>query len=74
MFRRRYIIGATFHENETITAWFNNEPYHSPPLTLEYVLNSIVAVVLGSDYQIHVSNYPLPYTLNTKVTFIHLFI
>lgn len=67
MFRRRYIIGATFHEGNNITAWFNNEPYHSPPLALEYALNSIVSEVLGDDHAIHISNHPLPYTLDTKV-------
>lgn len=60
-------MGATFAEGNKAIAWFNNEPYHSPPLTLEYVLNSIAATVLGDDYEIHISNSPLPYTLDTKV-------
>lgn len=63
-------MGATFKEDNKITAWFNNEPYHSPPLTLEYVLNSVVASTLGEDYAVHISNSPLPYTLDTKVSFV----
>ncbi|GJQ65474.1 hypothetical protein Trydic_g7579 [Trypoxylus dichotomus] len=33
--RMRFIIGATFLSNNTIVAWFNNEPFHSPPLALQ---------------------------------------
>ncbi|KRT85363.1 ABC transporter ATP-binding protein [Oryctes borbonicus] len=65
--RMRYIIGATFSgKNDTITAWFNNEPYHSPPLTLQYAINSIVKSKLGLDYSISFSNFPLPFTIDTQ--------
>lgn len=67
-FRRRYIIGATFHDGDKITGWFNNEPYHSPPLSLQYVLNSVLVKEVGVDYSIQFSNHPQPYTLDTKVT------
>ncbi|GJQ67966.1 hypothetical protein Trydic_g16721 [Trypoxylus dichotomus] len=65
--RMRYIIGATFSsENNTITAWFNNEPYHSPPLTLQYAINSIVKERLGLNYSILFNNFPLPFTIDTQ--------
>lgn len=64
----RYLIGASFSDvNNTVTAWFNNEPYHSPPLTLQYAINSLVKKKIGSEYSILFSNFPLPYTIDTKV-------
>lgn len=66
--RMRYIIGATFMDsNNSILAWFNNEPYHSPPLALQYAINTLIKAKVGSDRSISFSNFPLPYTIDTKV-------
>lgn len=65
--RQRYILGTTFTDN-TITALFNNEPFHSPPLALSMAVNSIVRNKLGSSHRIRLSNHPLPYTLHSKVS------
>lgn len=71
--RMRYIVGATITPStsiitpSTIIAWFNNEPYHSPPLALGLALNTVYKTVLGENYEISFSNAPLPYTTDTKV-------
>ncbi|KAI4463143.1 atp-binding cassette transporter subfamily a abca [Holotrichia oblita] len=56
--RTRFIIGAAFFGNNTIVAWFNDQPYHSPPLALQYVYNSILKEKVGPDYNIEFGNYP----------------
>nr|XP_022911475.1 ATP-binding cassette sub-family A member 3-like isoform X1 [Onthophagus taurus] len=67
--RMKYIIGSSFLPTKnTIIAWFNNEPYHSPPLSLQYVMNAIFQQKMNSsDYNILFSNYPLPYSPDTKM-------
>lgn len=65
--RQRYILGTTF-EGDSIKAWFNNEPYHSPPLALAMAVNSVVRTKLNSSYNIHLTNYPLPFTINSRVS------
>ncbi|KAI4462946.1 atp-binding cassette transporter subfamily a abca [Holotrichia oblita] len=56
--RTHFIIGAAFFGNNTIVAWFNDQPYHSPPLALQYVYNSILKEKVGPDYNIEFGNYP----------------
>ena len=68
----RYIVGATFDSAyagfiTVITAWFNNNPYHSPPLALGLVLNLIFKEVVGNQGSISFVNNPLPYTAESKV-------
>ncbi|KAK4876911.1 hypothetical protein RN001_009417 [Aquatica leii] len=66
--RLRYIAGATFKKNNLIIAWFNNEPYHSPPLTLQLVMNSILQKEVSNEHYIQIRNHPLKFTINTKLT------
>lgn len=65
--RQRYILGTTF-DNSSIKAWFNNEPYHSPPLALSMAIGSAVRTSLNSSYNIKLTNYPLPFTINSRVS------
>jgi len=65
-FTQKYIVGATFDE-ERITAYFNNQPYHGPPLALSMVHNAILKSYKGDDYGILVVNHPLPYQGVDKV-------
>lgn len=72
--RRKYIIGATFSETPTseaepdITAWFNNDPYHSPGISLGFLLDTIYKMQTHCHTcSIRFINYPLPFTLATKL-------
>ncbi|XP_044270584.1 phospholipid-transporting ATPase ABCA3-like isoform X2 [Tribolium madens] len=70
--RLRYIVGASFDKVlngflTSITAWFNNNPYHSPPLALGLVLNVVYKHLAGTNRSIKWANYPLPFTADTKV-------
>jgi len=59
-FTQKYIVGAIFGEDR-ITAYFNNQPYHGPPLALSMVHNAILKSYKGEEYGIHIVNHPLPY-------------
>lgn len=39
-----YMVGATFEDN-TITAWFNNQAFHTVPLTVNLINNAILKCV-----------------------------
>lgn len=62
----RYIIGASFFENNIIS-WFNNEPYHSPPIALQYSMNAILQSHTTEDHSIQFFNHPLPFSTDTRV-------
>lgn len=68
MVRQRYILAAICTEN-SITALFNNEPYHSPPLAISVAVNAILRSKLGADYRIRFTNHPAPLTINSRVSF-----
>lgn len=66
----RYIAGASFQkENNTIIAYFNGEPYHSTPLSLQMALNSVLKKEVSKNHTLQLSHHPLPYTSRTKVSF-----
>lgn len=52
---------------QNITAWFNTQPYHALPITLNLVHNAILKATFGSDFELHVGNKPLPYRNETSV-------
>lgn len=70
--RHRYILATSFEEN-SITALFNNIPYHSPPLAVSMVFDSIVRTKLNSSYKIHITNHPLPISIDSKVSNSHIY-
>ena len=64
--RMRHIIGASF-ENDSVIAWYNNDPLHSPPLALQYVTNTILKEK-KLNQSVTFVNHPLPFTINTMVS------
>lgn len=72
----KYLIGASFHdktpENHTeVIAWFNNNGYHTAPVTLNLVYNVLLRNVCPN-CSIQVTNKPLPYTNQSKVCWLAL--
>ncbi|XP_060519226.1 phospholipid-transporting ATPase ABCA3 isoform X2 [Cylas formicarius] len=76
--RRHYVIGASLgdssvsNDNYTFgpdfTAYFNNDPYHTPAIALAHALNTMYRVMLNcTDCGIDFVNYPLPFSLQTQV-------
>lgn len=68
----QYLMGATITGIDTITAWFNNQPYHAAPLTINAVHNAVIRAHLGSDHTITIVNSPLPYTADTRLEMINI--
>uniref|UniRef100_V5I8B4 ATP-binding cassette sub-family A member 3 n=1 Tax=Anoplophora glabripennis TaxID=217634 RepID=V5I8B4_ANOGL len=73
--RLSYIVGASFDveyiENVSvphITTWFNNDPYHSPAISLGLALNTMYRQMLNCpDCSITFTNHPMPFTAETQI-------
>lgn len=66
--KRNYLTAASIGhmKNATITAWFNNIPYHTAPLTLNLLHNAVARAIIGPDYSIDVTNEPVPFTPESR--------
>lgn len=70
-----YIVAATFQSNTSqfdkntkIIAHFNNQPYHTPPLTLNLATNSLFKYLSNSSSaQINLINHPMPRTPDEEI-------
>lgn len=63
----RYLAAVSF-DNDGIIGWFNNEPLHTAPLSLNLINNAVVRAALGSDHSIRVINKPLPYPEDSQTS------
>lgn len=69
-FNRKDLIAATFAKNNgkvNVTAWFNNQAYHSIAVSLAAADQGILRNQVGTDYSITTVNHPLPRTALEKV-------
>ncbi|XP_023310224.1 ATP-binding cassette sub-family A member 3-like [Anoplophora glabripennis] len=68
--RSKYVVGVTFdkeNNKDHITAWFNNDAYHTPGISLALVLNTIFKLALKcDDCSIEFVNHPMPYDIYVK--------
>lgn len=55
-------VGATFLNSGAIIAWYNNFPFHSPPLSLNLAMNAILQYHTAKNNSIEIYNHPLPLT------------
>lgn len=63
-----YMVGATI--GDKITAWFNNQGFHTAPLTINLINNAILRSVTGkSGVAINVVNKPLPFSTDSRVSY-----
>ncbi|KAM7349571.1 ATP binding cassette subfamily A member 3 isoform 2-T3 [Cochliomyia hominivorax] len=63
----KYLAAASIGKN-VITAWLNNQPLHTAPLTVNLVHNAMLKALTNDSYHISVTNYPWPYSLQTRLT------
>ncbi|CRK89801.1 CLUMA_CG003438, isoform A [Clunio marinus] len=64
----KFMVGATFTTDQ-ITAWFNNQAYHTTALTINLINNALLRSTDGNDRRsINVINKPLPFTTSTRLT------
>lgn len=64
-FNNRYLIGVTV-EDRNITTWFNNQPYHTVPLSLDVSFNALLKSICP-ECSIAVTNEPLPFTFDSRL-------
>lgn len=62
----QYLAAASVLNETTIVAWFNGQPLHSAPLSLDLVHNAIIKTMLGADHSICVANKPLSFFPNNN--------
>ncbi|XP_072043597.1 phospholipid-transporting ATPase ABCA3-like [Amphiura filiformis] len=76
-FNRKDIVGANFEYanggNSTPgalygTAFFNNQPYHSPPCSLNAIDNALLKYYFNESYSITTINHPLPRDPNEQAS------
>ncbi|XP_063234389.1 phospholipid-transporting ATPase ABCA3-like [Bacillus rossius redtenbacheri] len=73
--RQNYVVGATFAggggatRGPVLTGFFNNQPLHSPPISLGMLHNVALRWVAGENYSLSTVNHPLPYLQETKAGF-----
>ncbi|XP_052843910.1 LOW QUALITY PROTEIN: phospholipid-transporting ATPase ABCA3 [Drosophila gunungcola] len=60
-----YVAGLTISK-DNLTAWLNNKPLHTAPLTLNLLHNALAIKLLGKEASTYVSNFPLPYSEDTR--------
>lgn len=69
---RQYLFGASITGPNNIIAWFNNQPYHTLPISLGLTHNVVIRLHLGDEYSINAINAPLPYSLETRLRLLQL--
>ncbi|XP_049855750.1 phospholipid-transporting ATPase ABCA3 isoform X1 [Schistocerca gregaria] len=71
---QRYIVSASFELNEITnqpiaTGWFNAQPYHTPPLSLNLLVNAMMRFYSGNNnYTLRIVNHPLPYSQESQLS------
>ncbi|XP_017768274.1 PREDICTED: ATP-binding cassette sub-family A member 3 [Nicrophorus vespilloides] len=61
--RMHYLLGAEFRD-DSFCVYFNNDPYHTPPLALQFAWNMILKQN-HPDYEITVTNAPMPFKVSS---------
>lgn len=62
----KYLVGLSF-ENNSFIAWFNNQLFHTAPLSLNLLHNAMLRSAIDDDHSIQVSNWPIPFRPESKV-------
>lgn len=61
-----YYMVATSVTKKNITAWFNNQAFHTAPLSVNLIYNAILKTFCAN-CSISVSNHPMPLSSDAKV-------
>ncbi|CAH0545633.1 unnamed protein product [Brassicogethes aeneus] len=67
-FRYYYITGLKYfkdNDNENLTAYFNNDAYHSPGIAYSLILNAVYSA--KTNKTLSFNNFPLPPTSETQI-------
>lgn len=64
-FNARTLVGVTV-EDADVKVWFNNQPYHTIPLTMNLAYNAFLKTYCP-DCSISITNHPLPFTAQSRL-------
>lgn len=59
-YKFRYVTAMSV-DNQSITAWYNDQAVHAAPLTLSLAHNAIIQSFFGHSYSIQLTNDPLEF-------------
>lgn len=54
----RYLVGVSLNERPMV-AWYNNQPYHTIPLTIDVLFGAMLRLICGN-CSLRIVNHPLP--------------
>lgn len=66
-FNERCVVGAAFRGSSQfaeVTAYFNNQGYHTPATALMMMDNALFKLLAGPNASIQTGNYPMPRNLS----------
>lgn len=61
---------GTSKDANAIVVWYNNQPFHTAPLSLNLVQNAIVRAMVDPECSIEVVNKPVPFTITSRINFL----
>ena len=61
------LFGVSLEEGK-VTAWFNNQPWHALPISLNLLHNAVLMTLGNEKMKIELTHKPLPYRTETKVS------
>lgn len=64
----RYLAGLSLVNDTQIVVWFNNQPLHTTALSLTLIHNAMIKATLGTNYSVHVTNFPLPFRIESTMS------
>lgn len=64
----RYLAGLSLVNDTQLVAWFNNQPLHTTAVSLSLIHDAMIKSTLGSEYSVHVVNFPLPFRIESTMS------
>lgn len=61
----QHLVGIS-NNDRNIIGWFNNQPYHTMPLSINMIHNAMVKSKISTNHSISVINDPLPFLLSSR--------
>lgn len=61
----QHLVGIS-NDDGSIIGWFNNQPYHTMPLSVNMIHNAMVKSKINSNYSISIINDPLPFLPSSR--------
>lgn len=65
----QYLAGFSFNATQDrIVGWFNNQPFHTSPLSINLIHNAMIKAKFDSNHSIRVTNLPIPFRVDSRMS------